>query len=412
MRKYSHIIVLLLVLAATLQAGAQNTTSPYSRMGYGLLGENATGIQRQMGGVGYAMQNGRQVNVMNPASYSQTDSLTFLWDIGLDFTSVWMREGNEKANNTGGGLDYINSAFRIAKNLGASFGVVPFSSVGYTFGTDIDNGTESRAVTGSVSELYVGAGWTPLKNLSIGANVSYMFGTLQNYTYINSTSTSLFLREMEIRDWNLHAGVQYALPLGKSDRLVIGAAYSPKKSLHGHAWGSYYDVTSDTKRDTVGYCSMKGNYELPNTMGAGLNYTHGSKWMAELDFTYQDWSKAKYTPIKGFESTNSKFDDRWKVSGGIQFVPNVRGGYFKRIAYRAGVYYNHDYQNFIGNNLRDYGVSLGFGFPALGSKTTVNLGVEYKHRYTAPTSLIKEDYLNVTLSVNFNEMWFWKNKIR
>ena len=27
-------------------------------------------------------------------------------------------------------------------------------------------------------------------------------------------------------------------------------------------------------------------------------------------------------------------------------------------------------------------------------------------------NLLKEDYLNITVSVNFNEMWFWKNKIR
>lgn len=403
---------MLLALAGILPAEAQNSISPYSRMGYGLLGENATGIQRQMGGVGYAMQNGRQVNVMNPASYAQTDSLTFLWDIGLDFTSVWMEEGGKKGNSTGGGLDYITSAFRIADNLGASFGAVPFSSVGYTFGTDIDHGNVLRTGTGSVSELYLGFGWSPIKNLSIGANASYMFGTLQNYTLINSTSTSLFLRQMEIRDWNLHAGMQYVIPFNKKNRVTLGVTYSPKKPIHGHAWGSYYDAATDEKKDTVGYNSMKNNYELPNTIGAGLNYTHGNQWMAEVDFTYQDWTKAKYTPIKGFESANARFDDRWKVSGGIQFVPSARGSYLKRMAYRAGAYYNHDYQNFHGNNLRDYGVSLGFGFPALGSKTTVNLGFEYKHRYTAPTCLIKEDYFNVTLSVNFNEMWFWKNKIR
>ena len=68
--------------------------------------------------------------------------------------------------------------------------------------------------------------------------------------------------------------------------------------------------------------------------------------------------------------------------------------------------------NVNGNTVRDYGATFGVGLPAPGSKTTVNIGFEWKHRYSAPTSLIKEDYFNITVSVNVNEMWFWKNKIR
>ena len=100
------------------------------------------------------------------------------------------------------------------------------------------------------------------------------------------------------------------------------------------------------------------------------------------------------------------------MAAGLQYVPNYRGSYLKRTAYRVGAFYNHDYQNVGGNNVRDYGVSAGVGLPALGSKTVINLGVEWRHRYSSPAMLIKENYLNVTLSVNFNEMWFWKNKIR
>ncbi len=412
MKIFRHIALAALLLTSAATAVAQHSTTPYSRLGYGMLGENATGAQRSMGGVGYAMQNSRQINVMNPASYAATDSLTFLWDIGMDLTNVWSTENGKHGYNFGGGLDYITGAFRIAKGLGGSFGVVPFSSVGYSFGSEIDNGSEGRAGSGSISELYVGVGWEPVKNLSVGANVSYMFGTTDNQTYIYSTSTTMFGRTLEVRDWNAHVGLQYGVDLGKRDRVVVGATYSPKKSLHGHTWGTYYDITNDTQADTVGYTSLSGKYELPNTFGAGISYSHGTQFMAEVDFTYQDWKKAKYTTLAGYESEATAFDNRWRVAGGLQYVPNARGSYLKRMTYRLGASYNHDYQTVLGNGVRDYGVSLGFGFPALGSKTMVNLGVEYKHRYTAPTNLIKEDYLNITLSVNFNEMWFWKNKIR
>jgi hypothetical protein len=42
----------------------------------------------------------------------------------------------------------------------------------------------------------------------------------------------------------------------------------------------------------------------------------------------------------------------------------------------------------------------------------VNLGIEWKQRYASPQTLIRENYLNITLGVNFNEVWFFKRKIR
>ena len=407
------ISTLALVAACHMPAMAQSSTTPYSKLGYGILSDNATGMQRAMGGVGIAMQNGRQINVMNPASYSQVDSLTFLWDMGLDLTNCWSKEGTKSGYSLGGGLDYITMEFRLAKNLGAAIGIVPFSSVGYSFGGDIDNGTDSRLGAGGLSELFAGVGYQPFKGLSIGANFSYLFGSTTNTTNVSSTSTTQFTRNMDVKDWNMRAGLQYAFNISRKNKVVIGLTYQPKKSLHGNAWGTMGDVTQDTKLDTVKYMTMKGNYELPNTFGVGVSYTYDNRLNVELDYTYQQWSKAKYTPIDYFEAPQTKWNNRWKVAAGMSYLPNPRGNYFKRMTYRLGAFYNNDYMNVNGNDVRDYGLGLGFSFPALaGNKTLVNLGVEWRHRYTAPTNLLKEDYLNITVSVNFNEMWFWKNKIR
>ena len=402
----------LLVLACITTANAQSSTSPYSKLGYGILSDNATGIQRSMGGVGYAMQNGRQINVMNPASYSQVDSLTFLLDMGMDLTNCWSKEDGKKGYSFGGGLDYITSEFRLAKNLGAAIGVVPFSSVGYSFGGEIDNGTDTRVGAGGLSELFGGLGWEPFKGFSIGANFSYLFGTTTNVTSVTAASSTQFTRNMEVRDWNMRAGLQYGFNFSRKSRVVLGATYSPKKALHGTAWATMADVDQDTKQDTVGYMKMKGNYELPTTIGAGLSYTYDNRLNIEVDYTYQQWSKAKYTPINYFEVDDTKWNDRWKVAAGMSYTPNPRGNYLNRMTYRVGAFYNNDYMNVFGNDVKDYGVGLGFSFPALSGKTLVNLGLEWKHRYTTPKNLINEDYLNITLSVNFNEMWFWKNKIR
>lgn len=57
-------------------------------------------------------------------------------------------------------------------------------------------------------------------------------------------------------------------------------------------------------------------------------------------------------------------------------------------------------------------MDFGVGFPTPEGKTIVNLGVGWLHRSAYPNTLISENYFNVTLGVNFNELWFWKNRIK
>ena len=391
---------------------AQTASTPYSKMGYGMLNDNVSSIQRSMGGVGYAMRGGRIINVMNPAAYADVDSLTFLWDVGIDLTNLWSTENDNKGYSFAGGLDYLTGHFKVAKGLGASFGLLPYSSVGYTYGGTIDNGTETRSGSGGFNQLFLGVGYAPIKNLSVGMNLAYLFGTTSNTTLISSSSTSYFTRNMKLRDWNAQLGVQYSLPVAANrDMITLGATFQPKKSFHGDTWGTSFD-TQDSKVDTIGFTSMGGNYDQPASIGVGMSYRFGNKLTVEADYTYQNWSGAKYKPISGYEPQTMKFDDRWKMAAGLQFTPNKRGSYVGAMSFRAGAFYTHDYLNYNGNNVRDYGASIGFGFPAPSSKTTVNLGLEWRHRESSPTKLITENYFNITLGINFNELWFWKNRIR
>ena len=154
----------------------------------------------------------------------------------------------------------------------------------------------------------------------------------------------------------------------------------------------------------------------PESWGGGISYEYDNRLFVEADYSYQKWSEVGYAKLEGFESmSNYSFDNRWKAALGAQFTPNQRGKYFSRVAYRLGAYYCHDYLNIekmgSSNNVHEYGVSCGIGLPAPSSKTMINIGFEYKHRATSPVSLITENYFNFTLGVNFNQLWFWKNKI-
>ena len=420
MRINKLLIITILAFGSIFSASAQLTTSPYSKFGYGFLNDNATSAQRAMGGVGYAMNSGRQINAMNPASYASIDSLTFLFDMGLNFNTIWSSENGVKSKDYSGGIDYITLQLPVTKYMGISAGLVPFSSVGYSFGDEIVHGSNSREGIGGINQLYVGVGANVYKNLSVGANISYLFGTIINdaYAYTDHGSTSLFERVMQIRDWRVQFGAQYSIDFGRKNRGTIGVVYSPGKSLLGKTWGTYYDISAENaKPDTVGETRLKNKYSLASSLGVGLNWEWNKKLMVEVDYTYEPWKDAKSASIVN-ENTgdvvfeNAQFDNRWKVAAGVQYTPKVRGNYLQRITYRIGGFYNHDYVLVNGNNLRDYGISAGFGLPAPKSKTVINLGFEWRRREAHPATLIKEDYFNITLGINFNEMWFWRNKIR
>jgi hypothetical protein len=105
------------------------------------------------------------------------------------------------------------------------------------------------------------------------------------------------------------------------------------------------------------------------------------------------------------------FNDRWKAALGAQYTPKTRGLWIQRVSYRAGGFYENSYLNIKGNKVREYGASLGFGLPAPGGKTLLNLGVEWRHRQGRPNALVSENYMTITLGINFNERWFFKSKL-
>jgi len=420
-------LAVVLVAAVWVGAGAQNVTTPYSMYGYGILGDNATSMQRQMGGIGIAMNNGRQINVMNPASYAAIDSLTFLFDLGADVSLLWQKEGSAKEKTVGGGLDYITMQFPISKYMGGSIGLLPYSSVGYAFGNEIRHGTRQNQGTGGINQAYLGLSGR-YAGVSLGVNVSYNFGNITNDVYSSpeSSGRTLFEHVMKVRDWNIVIGAQYTANISRNSRLTLGLTYSPKKTMLGTSQATVQELSMENGPDTVGSMSLKGKYYQPNCYGVGLNYTYekACRLMVEADFSFQEWSKAKFSPMYSLPDSKNPhaapkvvfdgmdFNNRMRYALGAEFIPRLRGNYGQRISYRIGGFYTHDYLNIKGNSVREYGIGCGVGLPTPEGKTVINLGLEWRHRSAYPQTLISENYFNVTLGVNFNELWFWKRKIK
>lgn len=101
--------------------------TPYSQYGYGTLDDNATGAQRSMGGTGIGMRNNLQINIMNPASYTAIDSLTFMFDFSADYKASWYNENGASTKGQGGGLNYVLMQFPLGKRVAARRPASPLS---------------------------------------------------------------------------------------------------------------------------------------------------------------------------------------------------------------------------------------------------------------------------------------------
>lgn len=414
----NKIFCAVVALISFIGIASADVNTPYSMYGYGVMGDRATSMQRQMGGVGYAMQSGRQVNAMNPAAYASIDSLTFLFDMGADVSFLRSKDSSGSNKSTGGGLNYVTMQFPLSKHMGMSIGMVPLTQVGYSFGSDIKFGTRQNQGTGGINQAYAGVSGK-VGGFSIGANISYDFGTIQNDVYATPSSAgqSLFEHIMEIRDWNLLIGAQYRQKIGRYNAVTIGATYVPKKSFHGNTWLTLQDLNSSSTPDTIAVESMKKRYYSPQTLGVGVSFTHERvhRIMVEADFTWQQWSKAKFSEMLDAEGQvvfqGSHFSDRRKFAVGAEYTHNIRGSYLERMPFRLGGFYTRDYIKVNGNSMKEYGVSLGTAFTAPQSKTMINLGFEWRHRMSSPVNLLTENYFSIMLGVNFNELWFYKRKI-
>lgn len=96
------------------------------------------------------------MNFINPASYSALDSLTFIFDAGLSGQLTHFEEGNRKLNAKNADLEYVVAGLRLAKHLGLSFGLVPFTNIGYNYSNTATIHIDENYTKTTTTNAYVG----------------------------------------------------------------------------------------------------------------------------------------------------------------------------------------------------------------------------------------------------------------
>lgn len=415
--------ILLSIIACLLFAnsyGQDNTGTPYSLYGFGLIPENL-GPYSAMGGVGAAMRDENNINFLNPASYTALDSNRFYFQFGMNGEYTHISTYKESANYRVAQNASVNMAFRVYKNLFASLGFNEKSDIGYDLnftnvipGSDYIFYNQNIQGEGGLNEAYLGLAWR-YKNLSIGLNTSLMFGKIeQRQTLQAQLSNSYYINSSEnirVSDALFTGGLQYLFNISKKSSLTLGTAFNFGTKLHAKQEYISYKINSGSNSSVIidnNDNIRTGSISYPFRITGGFNYAYKNRWNVAGDYTFQ-----KMSDYEAFRR-NEGLQDYHKGAFGISWQPEKFGRYWwQRNKYMAGTYFNRSVVNMKNTDINTYAFTFGTQMPFLVKNSELLLGVAFDFgiRGTESNGLIQEKFGKIRINIAFKEGWFMKRKI-
>jgi len=447
MIKYTKFFITLLLAVIAFGAKSQtvstaSTSSPYSRYGLGDINPGILPQNTAMGGIATATNtiNGyNNINPLNPASYAFIH-LTAI-DIGLYSDVLLLKQtGQESQIDANFRLNHLAFAIPITHHSAVSFGLLPYSQLGYNFRVSLPRGYGTGSLVdtnttnynyhgeGGLSKAYIGYGFTVLKHLSLGFNVSYIFGDLKQSQSTDvpglfGTLSSLVEQDNAIGGFNYDYGAQYTIDVSQTKHLTLGYSASASTKLNSQSSYIVSQYTLDANNnpnlalDTlINQQATKSKVVLPQMNHFGISFQEDGKYLVGADFSATNWSKLS---IDGVNQAllNSK---TYNIGG--QYTPDINAinSYWSTVDYRLGANYDQTFLNVANptgggfTNIKSYALTFGLGMPLKPNFTQtfykINLGVEVGQTGTLANGLVKENYFNIHLGFMINDRWFQRFK--
>ena len=111
------------------------------------------------------------------------------------------------------------------------------------------------------------------------------------------------------------------------------------------------------------------------------------------------------------------FQDSKTINIGGQFTPDINSlhSYFSRTDYRIGFIYDQSYLSFNDVTIKTYAFTVGLGLPLPPNNTTfykINFAAEFGQTGTLQNNLVKNNFVSLSLSFTFNDLWFQRFKFQ
>jgi hypothetical protein len=418
MKMIKKIIVVVSIFMATFSWAQDNTSSPYSYYGLGEIKFKGTQDSRAMGGLNI-VGDSIHLNLINPASYSKLKLTTFAVGGTSNFNKLKTDSDKEKAQRTT--LDYIAVGLPLGK-FGVSFGLTPFSAVGYKNQdiSTIDGEERTRLFSGegTINRVFIGTSYSINKSLSVGLDFSYNFGKLnsQAVEFLSEPAIQLGTREKNssnIKGISANIGLLYNTPINTKTNLYTSFTFSPESKLNSDNSRNIATIIYNINgaelvadEEDIDVNDTKLIVPTKFSFGAGIGNT--KKWLVGTELTFSQNSKL----VNRFDDIlDVNFENSTKISIGGYYIPKYDSfsSYLNRVVYRAGFRYENTGLIVNNESINDYGMNFGLGLPVGAS--SINLGFEFGKKGTTSNGLIEENYFNLSVGLSLNDIWFKKRKI-
>ncbi len=415
------IIVYTILIISTTSFAQSTNSSPYSFFGIGDQAKIKSVEEIGMGQMGGTLDSEYQLSFTNPASYSSLLWTTYVFSGGNKFIKI--NDGTDSQTSSSASLTYIALGIPLDNNQGLAFGLQLNTSVGYSlldksFDTD-DVLVETNLFSGKggTNRVFLGYGYKFPFNLSVGAEVAYVFGGIENSILNRRLGVQLatkYKTESYVKGFNYKLGAQYSKPIGNNLDIKFGTTFELGNDLEEN--GDEYlftlnnsDDALEIPTDTISNYRATINMPLKTILSAGIG--ERNKWFVGVDYSFQDaidFQGGIYEQQNNYNYIKSSL-----VSLGGFYTPkfNSISSYWNRVTYRAGFSYKKLGLLVNETEVNDYGMSFGVSLPMGLRISNVNLGFELGQRGETTGNLVKENYYNFRLSLSLNDKWFRKQKI-
>lgn len=406
----------ILIFLIAFCAYAQNDTStPYSLFALGVENKTATGGLTGLGNSGIAKKDGRVINIYNPANLGNMQQKFFLYEFGVNGSYSVLKNNKESQTAYNANISHVIVAFPLQNNLGISLGLLPYTKVGYnidiinTVEGSTDNYLTRITGTGGLNKFYL-AGGAKVGNLSMGVDVAFLFGSVNQETLISYQSLTSISDVNHYEGVKTKFGLQYTLPKINSMEFTLGAVMEIPTKLKGNQVRNSYKVTSGGTQIAIDgeQKTDLDSFELPLAFNAGVTTIFNKSFSANFDFKRLFWDDTNQY------QNNERYTNQNIYAMGVEYLPTRRstGELWSRMKYRLGVNYNTGFLNISNKKINSYFASVGFSIPFSKSNNNwLNISYSYGKEGTLEKELIQENFHKITININFLDRWFLKRKV-
>jgi hypothetical protein len=431
------------------QSWSQSTTNqPASYYGLGESSAQNHGIFDALGKNTINVFDSTILNFYNPATYNTLSTGNTLYSYGIQARISNYSEQTKSQVGFAGMIDHIAIGVRIKKNMGLAFGLKPYSARGYQITDKTFTGFDSLEYTykgsGAIQDLFLGYSYgilyRPKTKLSIGANASYLFGTVTNERQAKliasgSNQGGLNINSLIVRSFHYELGAYFQQQIGKKQLISLSAVYLPNQTITGEYQDEFYTATninSSATYDTIAFSRSNINLNSSSTLQLGMNYSillptwrrqtreiHPKLSLMASIYRFGALGHDSQDLIPDFGMTNFQ-----RLSFGAQFNPESRlmenistlKG-IEKMTYRLGYYTQSLPYTTNAIQYQESAVSFGLGLPIMAqmSSSSVNFSVNMGTRSSNQSFGIQEKFISVNLGFilapsNFDK-WFRQRKL-